>query len=250
MDERKAHIVDKGEGRRTFGAKAILILLLFLGTVLCLGLGQHIRTYTGRSIYLYLNWDMFLAWVPMGLALSLEAAFVMLARVRLLRAAVMLGLGGLWLFFYPNSGYLITDLLHPFVHYRPEPGQRFVWDIEFWHHLMLFFSAACIGIVLSFISLFSVQRLVRLSFGSLASWLFAVMVLGASSIGIYIGRFVRWNSWDVWVRPRYLLQETVRMFTEREQLEHIVSFSVLIFAFTLIGYLVFYVAAGLRGRTE
>lgn len=129
-------------------------------------------------------------------------------------------------------------MLHPFVHYKPEPGARFTDDIEFWYHFIIFFSAALIGLLLSIYSLFLVQGLVRRTFGRITGWVFAVVVLMLSSLGIYIGRFVRWNSWDVLLKPHVIIRDTYLMLTDQEQLQLIIPFTGMIFAVTLISYCV------------
>jgi uncharacterized membrane protein len=229
----------------------ILILgLLFLATIGCMSLVVYIREYTQRNIYLFLNWDMFLAWVPVVFMCFMNIVYVKVNKNRTLRMILLILLGLAWLFFYPNSAYLITDMLHPFVHYKPEPGARFTHDLEFWYHLILFFSAALIGLFLSIYSLFSVQELVRKAFGRMTGWVFAVIILMLSSFGIYIGRFIRWNSWDVLLRPDVILKDTYLMLTDREQLHHIIPFSGMIFTVTLLSYSVVYCFSYMRSSSK
>ncbi len=103
-------------------------------------------------------------------------------------------IGATWFFFFPNAPYLVTDLLHVFVRYSFDPTERFWIDVVFWQHLFTLFTIAILGVLLGSYSLFSVQSLVRISFGVITSWIFVIVVLILSSFGIYIGRFVRWNS--------------------------------------------------------
>jgi len=219
-----------------YRSKLVILLLLFISTAFCLGLGAYIRNYTGRQVYLYLNWDMFLAWVPVGVAIVLDWIALGKDRLHAGHYLLLLPVGMVWLFFYPNSGYLITEIVHPFLHYKPAAGVSFFYEIEFWQHLFLFFSAGVIGLFLGFYSLFSVQELVKRQFGRVIGWIFAVTVLLLSSYGIYIGRFIRWNSWDVFTRPRVLLTDLASMLTDKERVVHIVSFSKVIFLCLLLSY--------------
>lgn len=216
-------------------AKLLLLLLLGAATICCLSLGGYLRHHTGKGIYLFLNWDMFLAWVPAGLALLLDLVFVYMKKSVLLRRLLLVPLGFIWLFFYPNSAYLVTDTLHPFVHYHPVYG-GFLIDIEFWYHLLLFFSAALIGLFLGIYSLYSVQTLVRQAFGQLVSWIFAIGVLLLSSLGIFIGRFVRWNSWELLSEPVSILKDTHFILTDANQLRLLLPFTAIIFVLTLLSY--------------
>lgn len=217
-----------------------------IATIACLSLAEYLRNYTKREIYLYLNWDVFLAWVPVGCTLLMTIVYIYVNKNRTWRRILLLLIGLAWLFFYPNSAYLITDLLHPFVHYKPAPGERFTHDLEFWYHLIIFFSAALIGLFLSIYSLFVVHGLVRKSFGWITGWMFTVIILMLSSLGIYIGRFIRWNSWDVLLNPYKLFRDTFLMLTDPVQLQHIMPFTGLIFAVTLLSYCVVYCFSYMR----
>jgi uncharacterized membrane protein len=139
-------------------------------------------------------------------------------------------------------------MLHPFIHYKHGAGDRFAFDIEFWHHLFIFFSAAFIGVILSYFSLISVQELVRKSFGMIISWVFAVIIILLSSFGIYIGRFVRWNSWDVFLRPHVIIEDMFSMLTNAGELNHILPFTVLMFVFLMVGYGTIYSFTYMRGK--
>ena len=69
---------------------------------------------------------------------------------------------------------------------------------------MLLSAAAGAGLLLGFASLYAMQAVIRRAMGTLTAWLFVVGVLGLSSFGVYLGRIQRWNSWDVFTRPRVL----------------------------------------------
>ncbi|BBH18929.1 hypothetical protein Back11_02740 [Paenibacillus baekrokdamisoli] len=226
----------KGLQEINLQSKSILLVILLAATLGCLSLGVYVRHYTSRPIYLFLNWDVFLAWVPAFFSLLIDFVFVYIKKYRLVRTLLLLPLGLMWLFFYPNAAYLITDMLHPFIHYRSNANGSFILDLEFWYHLILFFTAALIGLFLSIYSLYSVQELVRQSFGRLMSWLFAVCVLALSSFGIYIGRFIRWNSWDVIMKPKAIVRDLHSILTDTAQLHLLLPFTALIFAVSLLGY--------------
>ena len=174
-----------------------------------------------------------LAWVPAGLAALLDVVFTYIKKPVLVRRLLLAALGLIW-FFLPEFGYLITDMLHPFIHYHPAQYGRFLFEIEFWYHLLLFFSAALIGLFLSIYSLYSVQTLVQQAFGQLVGWLFTVGVLLLSSLGIYIGRFVRWNSWDLLSEPVTILKDTHFILTDANHLRLLLPFTAIIFVLTLL----------------
>lgn len=146
--------------------------------------------YADNFTYVFLTWNLFLAWIPWFSALLAYRAFHKADRVTL---AVIL-YGAVWLLFFPNASYIVTD----FLHLRPRS------PIPLWFDTFLLFSFAWAGLFLGFSSLYTMQRIVTKKLGHLLSWLFTLVVLGLSSIGIYFGRFLRWNSWDVLLDPRGL----------------------------------------------
>jgi uncharacterized membrane protein len=158
--------------------------------------------------------------------------------------------GLLWLFFYPNAAYLITDLLHPFNRYPIAAGTRFWEELLFWDHLLTLLFAALLGLALATVSLASVHHLVRRAGGSLAGWAFAVLVLLLSSFGIYLGRFIRWNSWDLLRHPGYVLEETLAYFTDAANVAHMVGFCKWIFLITFFCYVVHYGLARIYHTSE
>jgi uncharacterized membrane protein len=100
-----------------------------------------------------------------------------------------------WLLVFPNSPYLVTDLIH----LRARP------PTPIWFDALILVSAAVAGLLAGFVSLHLIQRVVAERFGEGWGWTLAVTVLGITGFGVYLGRFVRVNSWDVLTRPRHLL---------------------------------------------
>lgn len=192
----------------------------------------------GRPPYLFLIWNTFLAWVPLGLAMVLDGISLLGSRTVKLLLGTPVGL--LWLFFYPNAAYMMTDMLHPFARYPISSRGQFWQENLFWDHLFTLFLVALLGIALGCVSLASVQRLVDRAWGRIAGWVFAVAVLMLSSLGIYLGRFIRWNSWDVLRTPKQVLEETLVFFTEPTNLAHAIGFCKWIFLITLFCYVLLY----------
>ena len=143
--------------------------------------------------YSFLAWNLVLAWVPLILALLTLGEYE--RRRRLTRRLVLLGFA--WLLFFPNSPYLFTDLVHV------TRGMR----AHFWPDLILVLTSAMTGLVLGFVSLFVIQTVVRRALGGAASWLFVLGAAGLGGVGICLGRFLRFNSWDVLVKPAAIVKE-------------------------------------------
>ena len=149
--------------------------------------------YSGQNFYTFLLWNLFLAWLPY--LFSLVNSIIHQLRPRWWWAQIIPG--GLWLLFFPNAPYLVTDLIH----------LRAIDPVPLWYDLILLLDFALLGLFLAFVSLRMVHDLVGSRFGAAAGWLFVLTVIGASGLGVYIGRFLRWNSWDLFTRPLLLLND-------------------------------------------
>jgi uncharacterized membrane protein len=134
----------------------------------------------------FLLWNMALAWVPFVAALALDD-------VRSTPLSLQLPLLALWLVFFPNAPYLVTDLIHI------DPANTTTIGILGDAALV---SVAPVGLALGFSSLMLVERAVRERSGGRTALATAVLSLLAASLGIYLGRVVRLNSWDLLTRPR------------------------------------------------
>ena len=163
-----------------------LVALLFSSFVGVSLVGVRVIV-THRFQHLYLIGNLILAWVPLLASILLErfVANASTPRWKLWSAF------GVWFFFLPNCPYIFTDLVHL--------GPRY--HGRFWIDLLMIVLFALTGLVLGFISLRSVQRLVSNRFSWSVGWLFVGVMSLLCGIGIYAGRFLRWNSWDVIVRP-------------------------------------------------
>jgi uncharacterized membrane protein len=170
-----------------------VIAALVLATLVASGLLGLRLAYTHRGTYSWLLWNLFLAWLPLVSALF---AYNLDSRSRL-KWIMAVGCALIWLLFFPNAPYLVTDLIH----LKPKP------EAPFWFDLILLVAFAWTGCLLGFVSLSLMQEVVRKAVGRVAGWLFAGVVLLLSSFGIYLGRFLRLNSWDAFSNPLRILAD-------------------------------------------
>lgn len=167
-----------------------VVASLALASLGCCALVVVRIVHTHVPNFTYLIWNLFLAWIPFVLAILLYDA-----SRRGARTPVLVTLGALWLAFFPNAPYIVTD----FVHLGRDPLS------PFWFDGLIIASFAATGMLLGLGSLYLVQSVVRREAGSLAGWLAAATALALGSVGIYAGRFVRLNSWDLWTSPHHVL---------------------------------------------
>lgn len=146
---------------------------------------------TGSGYYRFLITNLFLACVPLFLSTALR-----LASHWRFRWTIRLPLFTLWLLFLPNAPYILTDILH-LTRASHAPA---------WYDLALLLSCAGTGLLVGYLSLIDVQGIVARSFGAACGWIFALVSLVLSGFAIYLGRFLRWNSWDVLIAPARVFQ--------------------------------------------
>jgi uncharacterized membrane protein len=200
--------------RRIAVVASLALLSLF---VLAMLAGRVL--YTRTLEHTWIVWNLFLAWVPFVLAL------VVYARARAMSRPALLALGGLWLVFFPNAPYIVTDLKHI--------GRG--GAIPILYDVLLLSAAAWTGLLLGLASLYLMHAVARRLLGVVGAWALVVGVLAASSFGVYLGRVQRWNSWDIFVRPGALLGQVATGFHPAP-----LALTVLLTSFLLASYLVFY----------
>jgi uncharacterized membrane protein len=162
-----------------------VLALLFASSVGVVITGLRVQ-WTGNVRYLILVWNLFLAWLPL-----LFAVAVYRRHQRGERSGWQLWLlAGSWMLFLPNAPYIFTDLIHL---------DGFM--SHYWVDLTLVLMVALTGFMLGFISLYLMQSVVTQRWGRAAGWGLILAATGLSGFGIYLGRILRWNSWDVLVHP-------------------------------------------------
>jgi uncharacterized membrane protein len=187
---------------------------------------------TGNIKYLFLPWNLFLAWLPLLFALLACDEF----KAGTTRSWRFLGFAGTWLLFFPNAPYIFTDLIHlttQFYH-------------QFWVDLVLILWFALIGLVLGFVSLFLMQAVVRRMLGPAASWFFIAGVAALSGFGIYLGRFLRFNSWDLLLKPLALWEGIGTLVVNPVSRPISFAFPVLFAGFLFTSYLMLYALTHLQ----
>lgn len=167
--------------------RVVLVFALVATTLLTSVLGITDPAAPRSYPTLFLIWNLALAWIPVFFAAGFAA-------VR--RRAWLLPLGFGWLAFLPNSPYLVTDLVHL--------GE----GVELWRHVLQYGFAAWTGIMLGVVSLRLIHERIEREWGSVWGWLAVVVSIGLCSIGVVIGRFQRWNSWDLVTQPDAVVAST------------------------------------------
>jgi uncharacterized membrane protein len=211
--------------------RALLVLALAAASALCIAIVEYRNRHTGDPYYRFLVWNLFLAWVPFSLAL------VAYGRVRRRPDALGAALVVLWLLFFPNAPYMLTDFIH--LGEGPAP---------LWYDALMLSSFAWTALLLGFASLYLVQIVVERAAGPTWGWACVLVALGLGSVGVYVGRFLRFNSWDALLHP-LRIGRVARSELENES-PRMLAALVALTGFLLVGYLVVYSFAGLRLQAE
>jgi uncharacterized membrane protein len=175
---------------------------------------------TGELTYIFLAWNLFLAWIPFAISNALY-------RNKKAKRLKLFFLLAAWLLFLPNAPYIITDFLH----------LKERQPIPYWYDVLLLFSASFSGLMLG---LLSVQRVDSFLSGRFSKRKVTFIILGSfflCAFGIYIGRYLRWNSWDIFLNTGELVNDIADRFLN--PFDHLRTWSVTIFFGTFLSLIYF-----------
>ena len=153
----------------------LTVFLLLIGALVVFRMA-----YTGTGHYLFLGWNLLLAWIPYIISNCLTT-------YRKKEKWKQLFLLGTWLLFFPNALYIVTDL----VHLQDETNMPWYFDA------MLLFTSAFAGLLMAFVSLKNVERYLDTILSRKMLNIVVPSILFIGSFGVYLGRFERWNSWNI-----------------------------------------------------
>ncbi len=199
-------------------------------SVLSLGLLGLRFINTGSDRFSFMAWNLFLAWLPMLWAYLLASG---LKTNRWLSFKNVL-LSFLWLAFLPNTFYLVTD----FIHLRGSTLSNVLYDS------VMFMSFALTGVILGCMSVYLVHRELAKRWPRNTVWAFLLIFFVLSSLAIYLGRYLGWNSWDLVANPLYILLDLSNRLTNPDSLTVTLGTTVLFFGFITAAYVAFY--AGIK----
>lgn len=206
---------------------------LLLSTILA-GVILAGRLYLTKSWqYFFLTWNLFLAWVPYWCSLLIAG----IHHHKPKNVWLLIPPTALWLLFLPNAPYIVTDLIH----------LNRNWDFPLWYDAGLIAAFAWTGCFLAVASLYLMQRLVRQLAGGMISWLFVLTTIALSGFGVYLGRVLRWNSWDIFTSPRPILADAVTPLLDPGSNLQAVGLSMMFAALLFVCYVTFTTRHGGNG---
>jgi uncharacterized membrane protein len=203
-----------------------VFVLLNIACLVCILLVAARVAYTDSIRHTGLIWNLFLAWIPFILAYF--AHVISWKRIWLYLIIPLVAI--LWLLFFPNAPYMLTDL--------QDLARSGGVGAPLWYDVIIVVWCSWTGMLLGVISLYLMQDIVLRTFGRISGWLFVFVISGLSSFGIYIGRFVRLNSWDILQKPTETAIEILGLVIDPSM--RLAAFTVLYTFFFLFVYLLLY----------
>ena len=172
--------------------------------------------------YLFLVWNVFLAIIPYTITMYLSST----------RKLSKLKLGFwfvVWLAFLPNAPYIVTDLIH----------LRSSNDLMLWLDVIVLISFAITGLLLFFLTVRDMQLLVASKFEKIPIKVLTFFILGLCGFGVYLGRFLRYNSWEIISNPKILISDIVGIIFSPFQHSEAWLFTLGFGGFLIVGYWMF-----------
>ncbi len=154
--------------------------------------------YTGKITFISLEWNLFLAFIPYFISQWLTGKPSVINN-KWMFATVFCT----WLVFIPNSFYILTDLFH-----LQENN-----NTPLWFDLLLILSFAWNGLVAGILSVRHIEKIVIILWRYKHELLFLYPVMLLNALGIFIGRYLRYNSWDVITNPFHLMMDIFDLLT-------------------------------------
>ncbi|MEO7530137.1 MAG: DUF1361 domain-containing protein [Sediminibacterium sp.] len=193
------------------------MLLLSVGFLMSLLLVRFIYS-NNTLVYRFYGWNTFLAAIPYFISTQL-------IKISKLNVAAIV-LIGLWLLFFPNAPYLITDLFH----YEERA------DVPFWYDLLIVVSGAWNGLILGMTSLMNVEKFLARHVKPIWVTISVFFSLLLCSYGVFIGRFLRFNSWNIVTDPRGLVYTSAHHVLSPQNYPKLWVFTILFTVFLTIVY--------------
>ena len=169
--------------------------MLILCSAFSIGLMVFRIIYTGHLLFAFLVWNLFLAFLPYAISKKINEGSID-KKWKFIFCALV------WVIFLPNSFYIITDLFHL------EMNE----DVPLWFDLALLWSFAWNGLLFGILSLRHMEIVFEKQLRKNLDLFFALPIMALNGFGVYIGRYMRFNSWDVLTNPFQLINDVVYLF--------------------------------------
>lgn len=200
--------------------KSIILILIFS---IILNLLRVI--IWGKLSFIYILWNIFLAILPF----IVSSVLLNLNNYKKIKKSVMFLFLFVWLLLIPNAPYIITDLIHI--------GEVRAVPVLF--DSFLLFSSALVGLMFGFYSTYQIESALQFYYSRITSQRIIFIFVFIMSFGIYLGRFLRFNSWDIFTKPHLIYIGIIEIITNYSNFIEASLYTLLFSIFIIISYLSF-----------
>ncbi|TDB68295.1 DUF1361 domain-containing protein [Arundinibacter roseus] len=193
-----------------------LFPLLLLSVLSLLALTFHfIRIQFSEAVDFSLDWNLFLSWIPLLLSFIAQTISKRFGKLPVWIAILSI----VWLIFFPNAPYMITDLVHLSVDY----GSNLTW-----HDVIMLFYYAQISLINGLVSLYWFHQTWNRTYSNSTGTVLLLASFPLGGFGVFLGRIQRWNSWDILHNPQNLLPNIIESAFNRTAILLSVEFGLLL----------------------
>jgi len=176
----------------------------------------------GKLSFIYITWNIFLAFIPFIIS-SLILYFFKEGKIK--KYLFVIGIF-LWIIFIPNAPYIITDFVHL--------GE--IRSIPLLYDIVLLFTSSCVGLILGFNSFYHIEQIIYTKYNKNISNIIMGIIILMISFGVYLGRFLRFNSWDVFINHTSLIKNIWKNFSQSNGYIEVFFYTGLLFFFLFLFY--------------
>lgn len=173
--------------------------------------------YTGDVKFIFLVWNLFLAIIPYLIGKWLR--FRESENPYIISTLLLI-----WLLFLPNAVYLITDFIHLKV------SNLIITALD----ILILTSFSCAGAFMAFESMKDTYLMLDKNLFHISKNKYYCIITFLSAMGVYLGRVLRWNSWDILRDPSGLVMDSIHLFIHPLREIHAWIFIGVFFTFTWV----------------
>jgi uncharacterized membrane protein len=203
--------------KKIFIPKSIILLIL-----LALILNILRVVLFGKFSFVYILWNIILAFIPF----LISSILLYFSNKNKLNKTLFIIGGIFWLIFIPNAPYIITDLIHIGV----------VRSVPVLYDSILLFTSAWVGLLLGMNSIFHMEKILLSKYSKKITSATIIIVMFLISIGMYLGRFFRFNSWDIFTNPSSFIIKIINNLSYSDYHIDALIYIFLFFSFIYVSY--------------
>lgn len=187
----------------------------------------------GNTSFIYILWNILLAFIPFFISSILilntdPASQSQGGKNNIIKPFFIIGFI-LWLIFLPNAPYVITDFIHL--------GK--IHAVPVMYDTFLLFASASVALLMGLYSLFHMEKMLLLKFPKKTTNILIAIIILFTSFGMYLGRFLRFNSWDLFTSHNSIAFGIWNALSSPNNLMNIYSYTILFFIFIYVSYISF-----------